>query len=226
MSKDKTKDVAVVSDDALAGLQNFVADQKGYIEPLNVTYQTSDAFKKRQADLGDFFFNGESLGTEILVVPLRYCYQINAVEGPQKNFKGCIKFPEDQSKYVSSDKFNKWSTEQANKGFNLINGISIFLYIPSINSFAAFFCKNKLLQGGANIAACLGARMACTVKTRHEKSKTGSNEWYELDVTRETLPDLSGITDVVYEKYKLFMKESDGFGGGDAPTGNKTNRER
>lgn len=216
--------VPTLSPEAQKGLETFAAELKTYVEPIKVTYQTSDAFKKRLAELGEFFYNGESLGKEIICVPIRYCFQANATKNNGNDFQSTIKFTEEFHNFAKLPRFTTWRKKYEADGCKIDMGVSLFLYLPELNMFASFFCKNKLLQGAVKTTPAISQKKA--VKLVSIWNEKNGREWAELSPTFIDMPDISEAYPKINEMYQLFMKERGDFEKSEDKTAAKTARER
>ena len=164
---------------AIANVKKKRAEAKTFIEPISITYKTSQAFEKGLAKIGEFFFNGQSLGKETNMHPVQLMHKLVARD-EGGGYTDSICFSGEIEDYSIEPAYLEFMTK--NSSSDIGYGIALCVYIEAAEDFGEFYCNKKgTMDGGEMALAHMMDGNASTMETKMVAGKKGTHA--ELIVT-------------------------------------------
>jgi hypothetical protein len=123
---------------------------KDYLNSIKVTYTTSEAFKERKADVGDFFYREESMGNNIKVVPVAYAFQLICFT-EEGEFVDKLVLKDTGVAIKEREEYKEFHAKNGKGATRIKDGVLILLYLSDRKEFCEFFCSGGLLRGSIKL---------------------------------------------------------------------------
>jgi hypothetical protein len=151
--------------------------EKSFLPQLKITSKLHEHFKsEEETPVGDFYLDGVTLGKELDIYIVHFCYMGLALKKGTWEFKGKIIFEYNVENIATNAKYKEFVAEVTkDPEVEVSLGANLLLYIPKLDKFCTLFCKGKILSGaGAEILTAMRSLRTCNFRIntfRPEKKK-------------------------------------------------------
>jgi len=196
-----------------------------FLPNLSIGYGTSDAVKKKIAQMGEFVLAGQtSLGSKVEVILLQYRIHACRVKNKVEFMDHCYHV-NTRGSIAQNAEYQKYTSQASEPGVELIQGSDVLFWIPAANAFAVMFFKKTLAQYAAELYKHGAGGRLVAMETVPMENRTRTHSWYGLTVTplnRGVKGGPAGIPDdkkdivipgdLLTRTYGMFMNPSSGDG--------------